>query len=242
VEEHNHDQPETLPKYAAEENASKDNVPGDYIDADKRNVPNDVDGDHTHPDEGGVPKTPEEGDAQKSMDRKMSKKLSQSTTLTFQAEISAGKNMNQLTAGKEPETTVDSPPTAKVTGVEISKYTTQTRLVKHVTKSSTVITAEPTDPDVPTDAAHPTNVTSGASLEPTALTPTAAEDPPAEDKSEEAEEEATDEPVMENTPTIDTPTPPAATEASPTLEDIVTTFVVIPEQNRKATKKAPLRV
>ena len=126
-----------------------------------------------------------------------------------------------------------------MTGVEISKSTTQTRLVKLVTESSTVITAEPPDPDVTTDAAHPTKVTSVASLEPTALTPTAAEEHPAEDKSEEAEEEATDETVMKDTPTIDTHTPPAATEASPTLEDSVTTFVVIPEQNRKATKKAP---
>jgi hypothetical protein len=95
--------------------------------------------------------------------------------LTFQAEISAGMTMNQLTAGKEPETTVDSPPTAKVTGVEISMSTTLTRLVKLVTESSTVITAEPQDPDMTTDAAHPTKVTSLASLEPTALTPIAAE-------------------------------------------------------------------
>jgi hypothetical protein len=101
-----HDQPETFPRYGAEDNASKDNDPGDYVAADKSDVPNDVDGDHTHPDEGGVPKTPEEGDAQKSLDRKMSKKLSQRTTLTFQAEISAGMTKNQLTepAGKEPKT------------------------------------------------------------------------------------------------------------------------------------------
>jgi hypothetical protein len=31
-------------------------------------VPNDADGDHTHPDEGDVPKTTEEGDVQKSLD------------------------------------------------------------------------------------------------------------------------------------------------------------------------------
>jgi hypothetical protein len=199
-------------------------IPGGGCDA-----PHGVDGDHKHPDEGEAPKTPEEGDAQKSLDEKMSEKMSKrmsekmskTTTNTFQTGIPAGKTINQLTAGKEPETTVDSPPTAKtkVTGVEISKSTTQTRLVKLVTESST------------------------------ALTPTAAEENPAEDKSEEVEEEATDEPmetftkpVMEDIPATDTPTPPAATEASQTLEDIVTTFVVIPEQNRKATKKAPLRV
>jgi hypothetical protein len=51
--------------------------------------------------------------------------------------------------------------------------------------------------------------------------------------------------AVEDTPATDTPPPPAATEASPTLEpgghkpalkDIVTTFVVFPEQNRKTTK------
>ena len=56
----------------------------------------------------GVPKTPEEGGALKSLDEEMSKKLSQRANLTFQAEISAGMTMNQLTAGKEPKTTVDS--------------------------------------------------------------------------------------------------------------------------------------
>jgi hypothetical protein len=110
--EEEHGQPETLPRYAAKNNASEDNVPGDHIAADKSDVPNDVYGDHTHPDEGGVPKTPEEGDADKSLDRKMSKKLSQRTTLTFQAETSAGMTKNQLAepAGKEPKTTVNSAP------------------------------------------------------------------------------------------------------------------------------------
>jgi hypothetical protein len=55
-----------------------------------------VDGDHTHPDEGDVPKTPEEGEVQKSLDKTMSKKMSQKTTLTSQTEISAGMTKNQL--------------------------------------------------------------------------------------------------------------------------------------------------
>jgi hypothetical protein len=62
---------ETLPKYAAEDDASEDDVPRDYDTADESVVPKDVDGDHTHPDEGDVPKTPEEGDVQKSLDKKM---------------------------------------------------------------------------------------------------------------------------------------------------------------------------
>jgi hypothetical protein len=49
----------------AEDDASKDNVPRDYITAEMSDVPNDVDGDQTHPDEGDVPKTPEEGHVQK---------------------------------------------------------------------------------------------------------------------------------------------------------------------------------
>ena len=75
----------TLPKYATE-----DDVPEDYVTADKSDAPNDVDGDHTHPDKGGVPKTPEEGDIQKSLDKKMSKKMSQTINLTSQTENSAG--------------------------------------------------------------------------------------------------------------------------------------------------------
>jgi hypothetical protein len=110
---------------------------------------------------------------------------------------------------------------------------------------------EPPDPNVATDAAPPTEVTSEASME-TTLTPTAAEKNPAEDKPEEAKEEVVDEPmgtftkpVVEDKPATDTPPPPVATEASPILEpgghnpafkDVVTTHVVIPEQNRKTTK------
>ena len=69
---------ETLPKYATEDDVSED-----YVTTDKSDAPNDVDGDHTHPDEGGVPKTPEEGDIQKSLDRKMSKKMSQDNKSDF---------------------------------------------------------------------------------------------------------------------------------------------------------------
>ena len=53
----------------------------------------------------------------------------------------------------------------KVKGAEFSKSTTQTKLVKLETESSTVITAEPPDPNVTTDAAPPTEVTSKASKE-----------------------------------------------------------------------------
>jgi hypothetical protein len=82
-----------------------------------------VDGDHTHPDEGGVPKTPEEGDAHKSLDRKISKKLFQRTSLTFQAETSAGMTKDQLAepAGKEPKTTINSASTAKTDKYEVEK-------------------------------------------------------------------------------------------------------------------------
>ena len=52
----------------AEDKASEDNVLRDYVTADMSDVTNDVDGDHTHSDEGDVPKTPEEGDVQKSQD------------------------------------------------------------------------------------------------------------------------------------------------------------------------------
>jgi hypothetical protein len=44
-----------------EDDASEDNVPRDCITANESDVPNGVDGDHTHPDEGDAPKTPEEG-------------------------------------------------------------------------------------------------------------------------------------------------------------------------------------
>jgi hypothetical protein len=69
---------------------------------------------------------------------------------------------------------------------------------------------------------------------------------PAEDKPEEAEEEAVDEPretvikpVVEEKPATDTPPLPVATEASqnrPAFKDIVTTHMVIPEQNRMTAK------
>jgi hypothetical protein len=142
--------------------------------------------------------------------------------------------------------------------IEFSKSTTQTRMMKLETEYSPVITAEAPDPTVTTEAAPPTKVTSEASKEPSILTPTAAEENPAEEISEEAKEEAADEPmetftkpVVDDTPTTETPTPPVATEASPALdpggdntalEDIETTLVVISEQNRKTTKKAPIKV
>ena len=279
--------------------ASEDDDPMDNIIADKNDVPNYVDGDHTHPDEGDVPKTPEEGDVQKSQDEKMSKRISEkmfmTMTDTFQTGIPAGKTMNQLAvpAGKKPKTTVNSLPTAKIAKskvekkkaespevaksmsekpndaqtymsvdrfieelkvattelktkvkeMEFNESTTQTRLVMLDIKSSPMITAEPPEPNVTTDAAPSTEVTSEASKDLTTLTPTAAEENPAVDKSEEAKEEETDEPI--ETPATGTPTPPAATEASPTFEpggnktasvDIVPTLVVIPEQNRKSTK------
>jgi hypothetical protein len=57
-----------------------------------------------------------------SLDSKISKKLSQRTTLTFQAVISAGMTKNQLAepAVKEPKTTVDSA-TAKTDKSEVEK-------------------------------------------------------------------------------------------------------------------------
>jgi hypothetical protein len=219
----------------------------------------------------------------------MSKKKSQNTTLTFQAETSAGMTKNKLPepAGEEPKTTVNSAPTAKTDKYEVEKEeaeppavskparlksdkptnamtymknvqekeliksTMLTRLMVLDTKSSPMINADPPDLNVTTDAAPPTEVTNEASME-TTLTPTTAEKTPAEDKSEEAEEEAADgpmntftKPAAEDTPANDTPPPHVATEASHILEpggyklvlrDIVPTYVVNPERNRKTTK------
>ena len=229
------------------------------------------------------------------MSKRISEKMFMTTTDTFQTGIPAGKTMNQLAvpAGKNPKTTVNSLPAAKIAKskvekkkaespvvaksmsekpndgqtymsvdrfieelkvattelktkvkeMEFNESTTQTRLVMLDIKSSPMITAEPPEPNVTTDAAPSTEVTSEASKDLTTLTPTAAEENPAVDKSEEAKEEETDKPI--ETPATGTPTPPAATEASPTFEpggnktasvDIVPTLVVIPEQNRKSTK------
>ena len=103
----------------------------------------------------------------------------------------------------------------------------------------------PPDPNVTTDADPPTEVTSQAPME-TTLTPKAAVKNPAEDNPEEAKEEAADEPIetftkpmVEDKPATDTPPLPVATEASqhrPAFKDVVTTHLVIPEQNRKPTK------
>jgi hypothetical protein len=79
----------------------------------------------------------------------------------------------------------------KVQEEEFIKSTMLTRLMVLDTKSPTMITAEPPDTNVTTDAALLTEVTSEASME-TTLTPTTAEKNPAEDKSEEDEEEAAD--------------------------------------------------
>ena len=123
-----------------------------------------------------------------------------------------------------------------------------------VSKPAKIKSEKPTelpDPDVTTDAAPPTEATSEAPME-TTLTPTAVENYPAEDNPEEAKEEAVNEPmetftepVVEDTPATDTPPAPVATEANtilepgeqkPALKDVVTTHVVVPEQNRKTTK------
>jgi hypothetical protein len=194
---------ETPPKYTTE-----DDVPKDHINADKIDEPNYVDGDHTHPDEGGVPKTPEEGDIQKSLDRKMSKKISQTINLTFQTGISAGMPKNQLVepAGQEPKTTVDSAPTAKTDKSEVEKKEAEPPEVSTPAKVKSEKPTEPPDSNVTTDAAPPTEVTSEAPME-TTLAPTAAEKNPAENNPEEAQEKATDKPmetftkpVVEDTP------------------------------------------
>jgi hypothetical protein len=65
-----------------------------------------VDGDHTHPNEGDVPKTPEEGDVQKSLDKKMSRRT---------------RNQLAVPAGRVPKTTVNSPPTAMRTKSKVGK-------------------------------------------------------------------------------------------------------------------------
>jgi hypothetical protein len=178
------------------------------------------------------------------LDRKMSEKLSQRTTLTFQAETSAGMTKDQLAepAGKEPKTNVNSAPTAKTDNSEVEKKeaeppavskparlksekptnalpymkkvqeeefiksTMLTRLMVLDTKSPPMITAEPPDPNVTTDAAPPTKVTSKASME-TTLTPTTAKKNPAEEKSEKAKEEAVDEPMVTFTKPIVEDTP-----------------------------------
>ena len=102
---------------AAEVNAAEDNAPADvdddpmdHIPSGQCDEPHDVDGDHTQPDEGEVPKTPEEGDVQHSLDAKMSK----TTTTTFQTVLA-------VPAGKEPKTTVKSPPTAKTAKSKVEK-------------------------------------------------------------------------------------------------------------------------
>jgi hypothetical protein len=235
---------ETLPKYATE-----DDVPEDYVTADKSDAPNDVDGDHTHPDKGGVPKTPEEGDIQKSLDRKMS----QTINLTFQTETSAGMTKNQLVepAGQKPKTTVNSAPTAKTDKSEVEKKEAEPPEVSKPAKVKSERPTDPPDPNMTTNAAPPTEVTGKASME-TTLTPTAAMKNPAEDKPEEAKEKAVDEPmetftkpIEGDTPATDTLPPTVASEDSPRLEpgghkpaskDIVTTYVATQEQNRKIPK------
>ena len=245
---------------------SEDNVPRDNVNAKTIDVPNDVDGDHTHPDEGDVPKTPEEGDVQKSLDEetvvkqqnagntalttlqmshKMSRGMSEKTTKTFQAETPAGK---------ETKTDVNSPPTAKRTKSKVEKkkakppeaskpaLTYMKKAADEPIKELEVVTTKLTakakseKPTVPPDP----NVTTNAAL------PTAAVKTPAEDKPEEAEEEAVDEPretvikpVVEEKPATDTPPLPVATEASqhrPAFKDIATTHMVIPKQNRMTAK------
>ena len=103
------------------------------------------------------------------------------------------------------------------------------------TKSTPMITTEPPDPNVTTDAAPPKEVTSEASMETTFT----AEKNPAEDKSEEDEEEAADGPMETFTKPAadDTPPPYVATEASHILEPGgPKPALVVPEQNRKTTK------
>jgi hypothetical protein len=154
-------------------------------------------------------------------------------------------------AGQEPKTTVNSALTAKTDKSEVEKKEAEPPEVSKPSKVKSEKPTDPPDPNMTTNAAPLTEVTGKASME-TTLTPTAAVKNPAEDKPEEAKEEAVDEPmetftkpVVEDTPATDTPPPPIATEASPLLEpgghkpalkDVVTTHVVIPEQNRKPTK------
>jgi hypothetical protein len=211
-----HDHPETLPKNAAEENASKDNVPGNYITADKSDDQNDMDGDHTHPDEGGVPKTPEEGDAQKSLDRKMSKKLFQRTTLILQAEISAGMTKNQPAAPADqgPKTTLNSAPAAKTDKSEVGKKEDEPPEVSKPARDKS---------EMPTDDNPNIKELKAANKPMETLT----------------------KPGVVDTSAIEDPAPLVATEASPALEpggyesalkDIVPTLAGFPKQNRKTTK------
>jgi hypothetical protein len=92
----------------------------------------------------------------------------------------------------------------------------------------------------------------------TVLEDTPATENPAAEKSEETKEKATNEPmetftkpVVVDTPATEDPAPHVATEASPALdpgggntalEDIETATEVNPKQNRKQTKKAPIKV
>ena len=197
--------------------ASEDDDPMDNITADKNDVPNDMD--HTHPDE---------GDVQKSQDKKMSIRMSEklNDAQTYMSVDRVIKKLKVATAELK----------TKVEGMEFSESTTQTRLVMLDIKSSPMIT-EPPEPNVTTDAAPSTEVTSGAFKDLTTLTPTAAEENPAVDKSEEAKEEDAAEPIV--APATGTPTQPVATETSPrfepggsktALEDIVPTLMVLPEQ------------
>ena len=125
------------------DDAPMDNIPS--------NAPFDVDNDHTQPDEGDVPKTPEEGDAQK-----MSKKISQKPTKTVQTE-------NQLAepAGKESKIPVEPPPPAKSAKSEVenvmkptvnSSKLTKSPLSKNEAKSPAVSTTVKSKSEKPNDA------------------------------------------------------------------------------------------
>ena len=215
---------------AVEDNAAKKNTTKDKAPMDdapmvniQSNVPIDVDGDHTHPDEGDVPKTPVEGDVQKSLDEKtskkmskrMSKKMSKKPARTFQTETPAGKTESPLSkkednppegakskSGSKDDKTVigelkveTTELKAKVKEAEFSQSTMQTRLTELETKSTSVVTDEAQEPTVAAETAPPMEVTSAASKEPAAPTPTVTEEKPAEDKSEVTQEEAADEPM-----------------------------------------------
>ena len=87
-------------------NASEDaattmtNVPMDNVPSDAIDIPIKVDDDHKQPDEGQVPKPPDEGNAQHMM-RKLPRKHLKLSRLNFKLERPRTRWQNQL--AKNPE-------------------------------------------------------------------------------------------------------------------------------------------
>jgi hypothetical protein len=129
--------------------------------------------------------------------------------------------------------------------------THQARLAELETKSYSVVTADAPEPAVATVAAPTMEVTSKAPGEPAAHTPIAVEEPPTPtDVVEDAPTPAVDEGMTEEAKEVAV-AERKNTEAGPTLEpggtraaleDVETTIVIIPEQNMKRYKRAPITV